>query len=432
MSVFTRINEARGSAFFRQNAIFFIGSMAVAFLNYLYYPILGRLLSNVSFGELQVIVSSFMQLTIILNVLSLVSINIYVNERNKKVALATVAELEKISFWIGLVLLAGIAVAAEPLKQALQFESALPFIAIVVAFILTVPLTFRNAYLKAQKDFNAASLVGLLGSTAKLLVSVALVYIALKTLGAVLGIVLSQLVALTYANYRAHKSGYHKNDTAFIKRKPNLKILKPQIPYAMFVLVVSLLTTLQITVDVTLVKYYFTPEEAGSYAAIATVARIIFFLAGSIIAVMLSSIGSSKTSKENTSMLIRSFGLVTLISGSATLVFCFMPTFVIHLLLGTRYDDLSYLLPMLSIAIFTGSLVSLFSTYFIALRKYYSMIFIASGSILTFLIIVMTTKTIGHIVLGLLIGSVTTLLGLVVYAWLVHYQTIRGGNFEKA
>jgi O-antigen/teichoic acid export membrane protein len=51
--------QLRSSDFLRQNAILFVGSLAVSVLNYAYYPVLGRLLKVEEFGEVQVLISLF-------------------------------------------------------------------------------------------------------------------------------------------------------------------------------------------------------------------------------------------------------------------------------------------------------------------------------------------------------------------------------------
>jgi O-antigen/teichoic acid export membrane protein len=76
------LHRARSSVFLRHNAIFFIGSVAVGLLNYLYYPVIGRLLSPVAFGEVQTLISLFLQVAIFLMVLGLVTINIVANYKS--------------------------------------------------------------------------------------------------------------------------------------------------------------------------------------------------------------------------------------------------------------------------------------------------------------------------------------------------------------
>lgn len=404
MHRFTQITSAlAANPFLRMNAIFFIGSMAVAFLNYLYYPIMGRLISTSAFGELQVIVSSFMQMTIILNVLSMVSISILINDKNKQRAERTVRELEKLSLYISIAIVLIVAVIAEPLRQALKFESFYPFLAIAIVFVVTIPLTFRNAQLKAYKDFTGTSISGAIGAVAKLIFSVLLVLLALKTFGAVVGILLSQIGALIYTNQRSKR--INQTTVSKQKGKPDWKLLKPQLPYALFVFSLSLMTTLQISMDIIIVKYLFTPDMAGNYSAVATISRIIFFAIGSIIAVLLSSLSTNQTAIENKRVLFRSLGLSLLIGGSAAAVFCLFPSFVMHLLMGSRYDVFTHLLPQLSLATLAGSIVTLFTTYHIALRNYYVLIPVSFGFLTTIVLMLTRNSTLDLIVGNILIGS---------------------------
>jgi O-antigen/teichoic acid export membrane protein len=398
--------------FLRHNAIFFVGSMGVAFLNYLYYPVMGRLLSNEAFGELQVVVSTFMQMTTVLTVLSIIVVAILVNERDKELAKSTALELEKVAFAVGMVVLILLTVFAGQIQQALKFESFWPFIVMGLIFIVSVPQTFRNAYMRAEKDFTNASISSALGSISKILFSVLFVVLSFMALGAVMGILASQIVTVLYLNHLVKKKGYSGK---FFDRHLNLRLVRPQLPYAGFVLVVSLLTTLQISIDVTLVKYFFDPAEAGDYAAIATVARIIFFLSGSIVAVLLSSVSAQKTIAENSAVLVRSIILVVGLGGTATVFFSLFPRFVVHLLLGARYDGSAHLLPLLSLTIFVASLVTLIATYHISLKSYLIAPIVVTGSAFTFILTSFNHAQPGDVVVNILSGSLCMLVGLAVY-----------------
>ncbi len=137
----------------RNNAIFFVGSLIISFLNYLYYPVLGRLLPLESFGELQVLVSIYTQFTIFITVLTLISTNIISNESDADVVNKTVSELEKITLYVGYALLVLITLLSPLLKHALKFESVLPFIIIALVLVVGVMSGFRSAYLRGKNDF---------------------------------------------------------------------------------------------------------------------------------------------------------------------------------------------------------------------------------------------------------------------------------------
>lgn len=65
--------------FLRHNAIYMVGSLSVAALNYLFYPVLGRMLSPADFGEVQALTSLFTQAAIFLTILTYVTVHVTVN-----------------------------------------------------------------------------------------------------------------------------------------------------------------------------------------------------------------------------------------------------------------------------------------------------------------------------------------------------------------
>ena len=89
------ITALRSSDFLRNNTIFFAGSVLVGALNYLYYPLIGRLVSPAVFGEIQTLVSLFLQFTIFLNVLGMITVNIMANYADKEKAIARKLQLSK-------------------------------------------------------------------------------------------------------------------------------------------------------------------------------------------------------------------------------------------------------------------------------------------------------------------------------------------------
>lgn len=410
------------SPFLRMNAIFFVGSMTVAFLNYLYYPVLGRMLPTAQFGELQVAISQLMQMTTLLSVLTLISVNILVSERDKSKAQSTIHELEKMAVYGSVVIAFIVVLAAEWIREVLKFESVWPIIAIAAVFVSMIPLSFRTAFLRAEKDFTGASISGAITASGKLVFSVLLVWAGLQTFGAVAGLLIAQIVAIVYTTWRAMQRSYQRQRSS---RRLDMSLLRPHFRYALFVLVVSSLVMFQISIDATIVKYLFSPEEAGAYAGIATIARIVFFLAGATTAVMLSAVSPAQSAQKNFSMLKKSVFLTVVAAGSATVFFCLFPHFTLHTMLGARYDAYAHLLPILSVAIFTASLANLFATYLIATHYYRAIIPVVIGALITTVVVALRHSSIDQVVYGITTGSIVMCLLLAVSTIRSKYGTIR-------
>ncbi len=67
-----KIKALADDRFVKNNVIFFFGSMGVAFLSYLYHPILGRIMKVEDFGEVQTLLSLVTQVSVPLGIFAVI------------------------------------------------------------------------------------------------------------------------------------------------------------------------------------------------------------------------------------------------------------------------------------------------------------------------------------------------------------------------
>lgn len=397
-----------GSSFLRQNAIVFIGSIAVGVINYAYYPIVGRLLEPGSFGEVQALVNLFIQLILFLTVLGQVTVNIVANYSDEDKKQRVILELEKLAFLLSIILTACLAVLSTKLKSFFQFDSSWPFLLLLVSLVVSVPGAFRSAYLRAHKKFVDNAISQLIGSVAKVLFSTLLVLLGLKTSGAIGGLIIAQLLMFGYAATRARKLGFYYPDNRhpFL---PNIRILLPELRYALLVLTVSLTTAILSSIDIFVVKHYFDPHTAGEYAAISTVAKIIFFLTSSVSQVLLPSVKLMAPKRENRLFLIKSLALVIFASGFAVIFFTVFSKRIVQILMGSKYLAQASLLPQLSLAMLILSIVTVIASYYLALRKYQIAGIVSLGTVAVGWLMLLRHNSLNAIATNLVWGSVATL-----------------------
>lgn len=397
------------SNFLKHNAIFFFGSVLVGALNYAYYPVLGRLMSPADFGEIQVLVSLFLQFTIFLNVLGMITINITANYDSTAKAHRMIYELEKLAVLVAVAILLVSIVAGDFLADMLQFDSSAPFVALALALLVSIPLTFRSSYARGQKKFGVASISQLIGAGVKIAFSAGLVVAGLGVTGAIFGIVGAQLAAFIYAAWWAAKLGLVRPKLSQYGKLPALKDILPEIKYSGFVFVGLLSVTLMMSVDVIFVKYYFDAETAGQYAGVATVARIIFFLAVPIAQVLIPMVTLKQTERQNYQLFVKSLILTLLICGVMLLVCLVLPDMILKILMGGQYDELAHVLPVLSLVVFIISLVNLVIMYYLALRhKMVVLVGIIGFGVVVGLVLA-NHATVQTIVYNILLGSILTL-----------------------
>lgn len=377
----SRIKQIRESTFIRHNAIFFVGSLVVGVLNYAFYPVIGRLLPISTYGEVQILISLFTQLALFLAVLNQVTVNIVATRSSSQRRLITY-ELEKLGIFISIGLFLLAALSSKFISTFFRLGSPEPFLVMLLAFLVTVPLTFRSAYLRGMKKFWLVSLVAIIGAGLEIAFSAGFVLLGFGAVGALSGLVLSQAIAYVYASYLVRKSGSVKPVGATYFTLPNWPILVPELKYSLFVLVLSLFTTLIPSIDILAVKHYFNPHTAGLYAGVSIVARSVLYVTGSLAGVLLplvSSEGGNGTVQSHQTLL-KSLALLALIGGGALLIFALFPRFIITLLMGHKYLVYAHLLPELSLAMFLISIINMLIVYFMALREYWTSIILVISS----------------------------------------------------
>lgn len=397
------------SPFIRHNLIFFVGSGLSSVINYLYYPILGRLLSVSLFGEVQALLSLFTEVAILFGGVSLVAANISANDHDPERRNRLISELQKLTLGVmALITLIGL-LSLPVLQRFFQLGSGWPIVAVLITLLIGVPITFGQAYLQGRQRFGESSIINIAGSTLKLVLSIALVLLGFKVMGALGGFVLSQLLLWLYVRGRASRAGLrwpaHER-----WRLVDLKVIKTELRYTGLVVIVSLVSTLLYSGDILVIKHYFSPSQAGAYAGIAVVGRIIFFLTGSIAGVMFPAIKRESSPSQNHRILAASIGLTILLGGFTLALFSLAPHFIINLLLGPRYLDLAFLLPKLSLVLFIISLTNLLFLYHLALRRRFIVFVAIAGGVLTFSLVLLDHATIPQVITSLLKGSTLTLI----------------------
>lgn len=416
------------SNFIKHNAIFFVGSVLVGALNYAYYPVLGRLMSPVDFGEIQVLVSLFLQFTIFLNVLGMITINITANYDSTEKAHRMIYELEKLAVYIAMAILVVAIVTGDFFAQILQFDSSMPFVALALALLVSIPLTFRSAYARGQKKFGVSSISQLIGAGVKIIFSAGLVVAGLGVTGAMFGIVGAQLAAFVYAAFMAARLGLVRPKITHYGKLPVLKDIIPEIKYSGFVFLGLITITLMMSVDVIFVKYYFDAETAGQYAGVATVARIIFFLAVPIAQVLMPMVKLKQSARENYQLLIKSLVLTALVCGGALTLCLLFPELILRVLMGEQYGELAYLLPILSLVVFIISLVNLVMMYYLALRHKKIVLVGIIGFGVVVSLIIAWHPSVQTIVYNILLGSILTMVAAGMYVLITVRRGLRNAT----
>jgi len=245
----------------------------------------------------------------------------------------------------------------------IEDHSVIVIVGIIVAFAYIG--TVSSALLQAKLAFKYISLLSFIGSLSKFAIGAGLVLLGLGVKGAVWAVFIAGLIPSIL--------GFIYLKSVFMSKigkasKINFKsILSYGIPSSLAMLgMTSLIST-----DILLVKHFFNPLQAGVYAGLSLVGKVIFFFTGFIGGVMFPLIVKKHAKNENYNNIFKMAIAMVLIPSVIISIFYFLyPNLAISFIIKNEvYQSASGLLGLFGIFITTYSLITLFVYYFLSIKK---------------------------------------------------------------
>lgn len=280
-------------------------------------------------------------------------------------------------------------------------------ISVAVAYIGII----SHGLLQAKLAFKFMSFAALMGSMLKFGLGAGLVLLGLGVGGAVWAVFIAGVVPSIL--------GFIYLKPVFISKinkanKINFKsILNYGIPSSLAVLGMTSL----ISADILLVKHFFDPLQAGIYAGLSLVGKVIFFFTGSIAGVMFPLIVKKHAKNEDYNNIFKMAVVMVLIPSAVISAFYFMyPDFSINFFIKNKiYSSASSLLGLFGVFVTIYSLISLFVYYFLSIKKTNVFIPVLAAALVQLLSIILYHGSLFAVVAISLFVSLALLLVLVIY-----------------
>ena len=330
-------------------SILFIAVMFGNVLNYGYALVLGRFLGPEQYGKY----ASFMSLFLMLSLLPLTfqQIGAKYCAEGKSVARYTTK--------LALVLGGGMGIALAVFAQALEKLLNLPA-SWLIAFALCFPLysllgVFRGEVQGAERF----ALLGgnmILEPSSKILATVAIFSLAKTATGAVI----ATLLSLAFASLHLLRQWPQRVVSALERASVNR--------YAIPSFVNLCAQALIINVDLLIVNA-FLPQEAGLYAAVALLGRVIFYgswAIGAAIFPAVAKLGGREALRQQ-QLLWFAFAGVAMVCGGIIAFCALFPEFVLKLLVGSAYLGAAHMLAPYALMTSLYALSHVISNHYLAL-----------------------------------------------------------------
>jgi len=123
--------------------------------------------------------------------------------------------------------------------------------------------------------------------------------------------------------------------------------------------------------DVILVKHYFDSHDAGLYASLALIGRVVYFVAWMFVMLLLPKvIQLKKDGKETQPILMKYVAYITVLSTVIVLATFLFPELVVKLMFGDEYLSIAFLLWKYALATSIFAIANIFAYYFLSINQY--------------------------------------------------------------
>lgn len=353
-------------ALYKNSIILFLGTIAAGFGAYLFQLLMGRLLSLQDFGTLAVLTYFFSFISVPASALTTITTRMVAGLKahgNLGGVHYFMTRLNAILFVMALILSAIFFFLAPLIQRSLHLESRVPYYWYCFSLLPVFTIAIYRGVFPGLQRFVAGSVISIIEVVAKLILAVGFILLSFQLSGAVAAIVISTIIGFACMFWQLRD----------IRSIPVQPVPLGGIPRQyIFILVWSLALTALSSIDIFLIKRFFSGEEAGLYAGISILAKIIMFASLAVSGAMFpaaAELYESGNHAQHRLLLWKASGIMVAVASLGILVYAMVPKLVISILFGSRYLVFAqYLLPLGMVAALFSA-VQLFATYFLSIRK---------------------------------------------------------------
>lgn len=350
-----RISEAK---------IFMLMLLFVNGGNYAYNLLLGKILGPEKFSHAAFLITMLLSLSFIAMTFQLIIAKFYEDLEDRE-RLPFMSRWYKNSLIVGIVIGGLIYISSGWISNNFHLDDS----DAVRLFGLGIPLYFifnvQRGSLQAQEKFIKLGFNYLIEMLVRLAGTIVLILLFpdLPTFSVSLGILLSMLGSSYIVDFRLVVSRVKSEMTQIQKRK----IYRFVVVTIIYELTLNLINS----ADIIVVKQNFESTEAGLYASIALVGRMVYYITWMYAMILLPGIVRLRKAGQDISPLLMStLGQVGLISAFVIALSFLFPEMIVRLLFGQAYVSQAHLLGIYALATGIFCISNIFSYTYLSLSNY--------------------------------------------------------------
>ncbi len=332
--------------------------------NYLYNLLLGRLLGPEAFAEAALLVTMLLVLSFMGMTFQLASAKFAVLFTDGQWECFQ-TKIYKQAMVFGLVTGLLILLFSRQLQELFNTQSRWMFVLFAIGIPLYFFMSVNRGIFQGRQQFTKLSVTYQTEMWARLLITLALLYVVPWEPGIIiaLGILLSFLFGL----FPSNNQGLLRKTNEVLSKENNKRV-------ARFILLTAGYELTQIIInnsDVLMVKHYFDAMDAGLYASLALIGRVVYFAAWMFVMLLLPQVVQKHKDGIATAPILYKYVFYVALLSSLIVGTCYLfPELIIQLLFGDAYTAMAGLLWQYALATSLFAISNIFAYYFLSLDHY--------------------------------------------------------------
>lgn len=394
--------------FISSSALVLIGTNVYNASQFVYHSITGRFLGKALYGDLATIISILGLVGIVQLSVGLTIVKFIAQAKGKKVISNLIKWFDWWSVWAGAGMAVLLFIASPVLIKFLNIQQPIALYLLGPTMFFAILVTTHRSILQGLLRFDRYVFSFLADALVKIILTLVLAvagFAAFGALGALMigfvtGYIVSRISLALYLTGRRDK-------------RPNIA---PMLSYSFPVLVQGLSLTSMYSTDLILVKHFFSSEEAGLYASLAVLGRVVFFGVSPITNVMFPLVVQRyRDRKPYHNLLYISLFLVTVTSLGVVGVYMFVPQIPILILYGSEYLSGQSLLWWFGAFMGLLGAAMLLTQFYLSVGKTRVVWLFVVAAFLQIFLIWFIHSTILEVIQMSIIAAALLVLGLIVY-----------------
>ncbi|MCS7092244.1 MAG: oligosaccharide flippase family protein [Patescibacteria group bacterium] len=406
--------DAVSHPMFAGSAIMVFGSNIANFFASIYHFVIGRMLDPNQYGELATTITFISLVITSLSFLSIVVVK-FISSSKAQAQKAVISWFSLASIFIG-VGIAVLLVALAPFtSKFFHIHQSIMYVAAPIVGLFIVSMALKSI-LQGLLMFLPNVLSTNVQIITRLALGVIAVYLGWEVAGALVGFLIALVLEIMVMLY------YLRNILVLkfkIKLKNKLSIFKYAIPTLFSTFSVNSL----ISTDVLLAKHHLSSFDAGIYAALSTLGKIIFFGTAPIASVMFPLIAKKYSERKNSNdIFLISMSMTVLVCLGVTFIYFLFPKLVINILYGDKYLIAANKLYLFGIFISVYTIGTLMLNYFLSRDDTKVVVIPLIAAFVQYILIRLYNESILQIVVMSTISVCVMTVGFVLYFLLKKYK----------